>query len=105
MQKIVLFPVCLAVNLQPGSDIREDQCLNGVISKTPDGFRFEEAVKRTSAKRNPKLFDGKYISLVHMANGRYKCHFRTIDASAVTNRHKLAHSIYMELLKALEILD
>ena len=57
-------------NSQPSLPIEEGQCLNGVISKITGGFRFEEAVKSRRPKRNPKLFDGNYCSLVHMQKRR-----------------------------------
>ena len=55
--------------------------------------------------RNPKLYDGNYISLVHMANGRYQCHMRTINASGNFDRQELAFKVYSELLTAFNIID
>lgn len=55
--------------------------------------------------RNPKLFDGKYCSLVHMQNGKYQIHMKTINASAVENRNVLAFEVYGELLKAFSVID
>lgn len=105
MQKKIYTATNLACLLQQGSEITSHNCLNGVISKTDDGFRFEEAVHKGGAPRNPKLFKGKYCSLVHMANGRYQVHMKTIDASAVEDRHELAFKVYSELLNAFNIID
>lgn len=38
----------LACVLQHSEEITNDQCLNGVISKTSDGFRFEETSATSS---------------------------------------------------------
>ena len=93
--------------LHPSQDdeITTHKCLNGVIYKTTEGFRFEEAVRKGRPKRNPKLFDGKFCSLVHMANGKYQIHMKTIDASGELDRQELAFKVYSELLNAFNIID
>lgn len=83
------------------------KCYRGSLSLNEEGqFLFEEAVTSSRTdRRNPKLFDGKYISLVHMQNGRYQCHCRTINAHKVTDPIELATGIYNELLEAFDIID
>lgn len=105
MQKKTYNSVNLTCLYQQDSEIINNKCLNGVISKTDGGFRFEEAIRSGRPKRNPKLFDGKFCSLVHMANGRYKIHMKTIDASKELDRHELAFKVYSELLNAFTIID
>lgn len=105
MQKKTYTATNLSCTLQQDTEITPDKCLNGVISKTDDGFRFEEAVRKGRPKRNPKLFDGNYISLVHMQNGKYQCHMKTICASKGLDRQELAFKVYSELLHAFEIID
>lgn len=97
--------VNLACSFQQVEEIENDQCLNGVFSKTAEGFRFEEAAKGHRDKRNPKLFDGNYCSLVHMQNGRYQIHMKTINASAITDPTDFAFKVYSELLNAFKIID
>lgn len=94
-----------ALHAEHSTALEEGQCLNGVISKTSDGFRFEEAVKCRPNKRNPKLFDGRYCSLVHMQNGRYQIHMKTINASSVADPVELAFLVYNELIHAFQIID
>ena len=93
--------------LQEDAQLIPGQCYRGVLSRTDDDhYLFEEAVNgKRNGKRNPKLFDGKYVSLVHMANGRYQVHMRTIDASSSLDRRDLAFQVYSELLSAFEIID
>lgn len=55
MQKKTYKSINLACTLQQDDEITTDKCLNGVISKTDDGFRFEEAVRQGRPKRNPML--------------------------------------------------
>lgn len=44
-------------------------------------------------------------SLVHMQNGKYQVHLRTINASAITDRNEFAFRVYSELLTAFSIID
>jgi len=105
MEKKVYSNTTLVCNLQQSTDMLDTECLNGVISKTDDGFRFEEAVKGHRHKRNPKLFDGSYCSLVHMQNGKYQIHMKTINASAISDPNDFAFRVYTELLNAFKIID
>lgn len=93
----------LACVLQHSEEITNDQCLNGVISKTSDGFRFEEAIRKGRPPRNPKLYDGKFISMVKKQNGRYQCHLKTMDEHF--DRKNFAFAVYSELTAAMAILD
>ena len=93
----------LACVLQHSEEITNDQCLNGAISKTSDGFRFEEAIRKGRPPRNPKLYDGKFISMVKMQNGRYQCHLKTMDEHF--DRKNFAFAVYSELTAAMAILD
>lgn len=95
----------LTCSLQQTEGLENDQCLSGVISKTQDGFRFEESVKGHRDKRNPKLFDGSYCSLVHMANGKYQIHMKTINASVVKDPNDFAFKVYSELLNAFKVIE
>ena len=78
----------------------------GVLTRDGDEhFIFEESIQRKSCQRNPKLFDGNYCSLVHMQNGKYQIHMKTINASAIEDRRELAFNVYTELLTAFDIID
>lgn len=105
MKKTVFKSIDLTCIFQQEDEQFSHKCFNGVISKAKGGFRFEEAVRRGNAKRNPKLFDGRFCSLVHMQNGRYKIHMKSIDASGDFNRQELAFKVYSELLNAFNHID
>lgn len=103
MKKKTYTATNLACVLQHSEEIPNGQCLTGVISRTSDGFRFEEAIRKGRPPRNPKLFDGKFISMVKMQNGRYQCHLKTMGENF--DRQNFAFSVYSELNSAMAILD
>lgn len=80
---------------------------NGVLTRDSEQhYLFEEAVRQNRhGRRNLKLFDGNFCSLVHMQNGRYQVHMRTIDASLVNDSQALAVEVYSELLKVFDIIE
>lgn len=105
MQKKTYNDVQLNCVFQQVSELTDSVCLTGVISRNEGGFRFEEEIKKGRCPRNPKLFDGQYCSLVHMQNGKYQIHMKTINASAIADRNQLAFNVYSELLTAFSIID
>ena len=90
---------------QPQVVINPSMSHAGVLSKDGDGFRFEEAVKIKRPRRNPKLYEGDYVSLVHRSDGKYACtlkHIATPDEDF--DHHTVAFRIYLELIDALQII-
>ena len=77
----------------------------GMLSMNEDGFRFEEAVKQKRPRRNPKLYEGKYVSLVHRHDGKYTCSLKCIRGNDKNfDHHTMAFRIYLELIDALQII-
>ena len=107
MNKNTNLCVDLKTVLQRDTLLAEGIPYNGVLTRDGDQhFLFEEAVRHNRhGRRNPKLFDGNYCSLVHMQNGRYQIHMRTIDASSIDDSQTLAFKVYSELLNVFEIID
>ena len=99
--------VDLKTVMQNDALLVEGQCYSGVLTRdSEDHYVFEESVNKGGrCPRNPKLFDGQYCSLVHMQNGKYQIHMKTINASAIADRNQLAFSVYSELLEAFKIMD
>lgn len=89
--------------LQNAEEITTENCPTGIISRTPEGFRFEEAIRKGRAPRNHKLFDGNYLSMVRMQNGRYQLHLKTM--SEVLDHEKYAFGVYSEVINALKIIE
>ena len=107
MNKNTNLCVDLKTVLQRDTLLAEGIPYNGVLTRDGDQhFLFEEAVRHNRhGRRNPKLFDGNFISLVHMQNGRYQCHMKTINASGDFDRQQIAFKVYSELLTAFNIID
>ena len=106
MKRKIYIGANLMLMLQQSEELGKNVCANGVISRNDEGdFRFEEAVRKGAPKRNPKLYDGEYISLVHMQNGKYQAHMKTINASGNFDRKELAKKVYTELVTAFQIID
>ena len=106
MKKNTILCVDLKTVMQNDVLLAEGKCYNGVMTRDGiDHYRFEESVRKGRPPRNPKLFDGKYCSLVHMQNGRYQIHMRTIDASSIDDSQTLAFKVYSELLNVFDIID
>lgn len=107
MEKNTNLSVDLKTVMQQDVLLAEGHTYRGCLTRNgEDHYLFEEAVRLDRhGKRNPKLFDGEYISLVHMQNGRYQVHMRTIDASFGIDRNELAFRVYSELLNAFNIMD
>ena len=77
----------------------------GVLSKDGEGFRFEEAVKQKRPRRNPKFYEGQYVSLVHRSDGKYACSLKHIATPDEDFDHQnVAFRIYLELIDALQII-
>lgn len=90
---------------QPQVVINPTMSHAGVLSMNGDGFRFEEAVKIKRPRRNPKLYEGDYVSLVNRSDGKYACtlkHIATPDEDF--DHHNVAFRIYLELIDALQII-
>ena len=103
MKKKTYSNVNLTCAFQQAENLENNQCLNGVFSKTSKGFLFEEAIRKGRPPRNPKLFDGKYISMVKMQNGRYQCHLKTMDKGF--EKRTFAEKVYQEIVNALKIIE
>ena len=105
MYKKIFSNVSLQVVMQQPQVTDQPISLAGVLSKADDGFRFEEAVKQKRPRRNPKLYEGDYVSLVHRCDGKYACtlkHIATPDEDF--DHHNVAFRIYLELIDALQII-
>lgn len=100
MKKNVNLCIDLKTIMQEDALLKQGQCYHGVLSRTgEDQYLFEEETHKhvdRHIRRNPKLFDGRYVSLVHMC---------TIHAGEVRDHRDLAFQVYSELLTALEIID
>lgn len=105
MYKQTINNISLQFVMQQPEVFNQSMSHAGVLSKADGGFRFEEAVKQKRPRRNPKLYEGQYVSLVHRSDGKYACTLKCInDKEKDFDHHTLAFRIYLELISALEII-
>lgn len=107
MNKSINDNVGLKTIMQEADNLATGQCYNGVLTRVSENsYLFEEAVHiDRHGKRNPKIYEGNFVSLVHMQNGKYQVHMRTIGADAAIDLKELAFKVYSELLNAFNIID
>lgn len=96
--------VDLKTVMQKDTLLVEGQCYNGILTRDSDThYRFEETIRKGRRPRNPKLFDGKHISMVRKPNGRYQLYMKMMSKDL--DRENLAFDIYCEIISALKIVD
>lgn len=105
MYKTVISNTQLQLVMQKFEVFNQNMCLPGVLSKNPDGYKFEQAKKQKRPRRNPKLYEGDYVSLVHRCDGKYACTLKYIrDQEKNFDHQTVAFRIYLELIDALQII-
>ena len=105
MYKINIKNPSLQLVMQQPQVTDHPMCLAGVLSKNQNEFRFEQSVKQKRPRRNPKLYEGQYVSLVHRSDNKYACTLKCITPKTEGfDHHNVAFRIYLELIDALQII-
>lgn len=105
MYKQTINNISLQLVMQQPQVTDQPMCLAGVLSKNQNEFRFEQSVKQKRPRRNPKLYEGKYVSLVHRSDNKYACTLKCITPKTEGfDHHNVAFRIYLELIDALQII-
>ena len=65
-------------------------------------YTFVETLPATAGKRNPHVYDGKYITITHRDDGSLRPNFKPIKNWANFNAEEYAVGVGNELLWALE---
>ncbi len=105
MYKQTINNISLQLVMQQPQVTDQPMCLAGVLSKNQNEFRFEQAVKIKRPRRNPKLYEGQYVSLVHRSDNKYACTLKCITPKTEGfDHHNVAFRIYLELIDALQII-
>ena len=91
--------------LQQDNEISQNKCYTGIFSKRGNSLKFEEAIRKGRAPRNPKLFDGKYITLVRKTNGKYQIHAKTLRLEPGFNPNDVAFGFFQEVSSALKFIN
>ena len=64
-------------------------------------FTFVETVPQTAGKRNPHVFDGKYITVTRRDDGSLRLNFKELPKGANFNLERFALGVYNDLCMAL----
>ena len=70
------------------------------LSRDPH-FTFVETVPQTAGKRNPHVFDGKYITVTRRDDGSLRLNFKELPKGANFNLERFALGVYNELCLAI----
>ena len=105
MQKKTYNGIQLNCVFQNVTELTDSVCLTGIISRDKGGFRFEEEIKKGRPPRNPKLYDGQYVSLVRMVNGKYQMHAKTMRLEPGFDPSSIAFGFYHDVISALKFID
>lgn len=65
-------------------------------------FTFTETLPPTSAKRNPRVYDGRFITITRRDDGSYRPNFKPMPTGAGFRVERYATGVANELLWALE---
>ena len=65
-------------------------------------YTFTETVPPTAAKRNPHVFDGKYITVTRRDDGSLRLNFKELKTGEDFNLERYALGVYNELCMALD---
>ena len=63
---------------------------------------FTETVPQTAGKRNPRIFNGRYISVTRRDDGSLRPNFKNLETGAGFKVERYALGVYNELCMALE---
>lgn len=105
MTNIIINNTNLTCTLQQDNEISQNKCYTGIFSKRGDSLKFEEAIRKGRAPRNPKLFDGKYITLVRKTNGKYQIHAKALRIEPDFNPSAIAFGYFQEVSSALKFIN
>ena len=105
MTNIIINNTNLTCILQQDNEISQNKCYTGIFSKSDNALKFEEAIRKGRAPRNPKLFDGKYITLVRKTNDKYQIHAKTLRIEPDFNPSDVAFGYFQEVSSALKFIN
>lgn len=104
-----LLCIDLKTNLQNDVLLKPGKTYHGILKRDvkSEDFRYDELYVFTetlpwSSKRNPRLFDGRYISVTRNRDGSLRLNFKHFETGAGFNVGRYALWVYNEICMALE---
>lgn len=100
--------LCVDVKTYTRETLTEHHALFGMMEMTEQDEQFEFQEVRLPQHirpdvRNPKLYDGPFVSLVRKRNGTYQFHVRVLDALPKSPAEQLSYvrALRADVLRAL----
>ena len=103
MKKTTITNVNIDIFTQTEEKFSEQKCYSGVLSKRSGRIKFEEAIRKGRHPRNPKLYDGKFISLIRKSNGKYQICSKLIELDEKTDATRVSLDVWTDMSCALQI--
>ena len=63
-------------------------------------YTFIETVRQNARKRNPRVFEGKYITLTRRSDGTYHPNFKPVNIGPGFNTEAYILCVYLEMRRA-----
>lgn len=92
--------------LMQESALTKEDCRKGVLTLI-DGtnYRFEELAAERPRSRRPKVYEGRFVSLVRLGNGGYRIYLRAKDNAEELRSSQFAFWVYMELNEVFQYME
>ena len=75
----------------------------GVLTRdNDDHYTFIETIPPATGKRNPQVFNGKFVTITRRSDGTYHPNFKPLNIGANFNVKAYALCVYLELNRALK---
>ena len=95
--------VDLKTFLRSDNRTKRGKTYHGLLRRdTEDHYTFLETAPSTAEKRNPRLFDGKYITITRKDDGTLRPNFKPMKMEAGFSVDSYAFGVANELMWALE---
>ena len=97
--------ICVNVKTILRNDIfaKPDKTYAGLLTHDmEDHYTFVETCSPSARKRNPQVFNGKFVTITRRSDGTYHPNFKPVKIGANFNVKAYALCVYLELNKALK---
>ena len=90
--------------MKTGKNYQGQLCLDTEVDdyRYDEHFTFVETVPPREGKRNPHVFDGRFITVTRRNDGSLRLNFKQLETGAGFNVGRYALGVYNEICMALE---
>ena len=97
--------ICVNVKTILRNDIfaKLDKTYAGLLTHDQeDHYTFVETIRQNARKRNPQVFNGKFITITRRSDGTYHPNFKPVNIGPGFNTEAYNLCVYLELRRALK---